>query len=192
MRTKIVLFVYLMACNCVFAYTPQEASRLLAERKMSSDSRAHFYNAVYYGNYELCKLFIDANNIDINRKHLGMTYLLTAILEHHQSIALLLLKSGADPRINSLQNGKSLFYAVRNNQTLVVREILKYPDINIKRQRQLFRLPLITTARIHKNGVMEEMLVNYKKQYEATHSKDSAPTNQASPSDTDRYRNDYI
>ena len=82
----------------------------------------------------------------------------------------MLLEKGADPRIKSIDGGNALFYAVKNGQTDVVAKILETPGIDIKKQRQLFRLPLKTTAK--RNGYTEiyNMLVKYEQEQQNTNS----------------------
>lgn len=145
----------------------EQASRELFSRGYNASSPAQFYIAINSKNYELCKLFVDAKQIDLNKRYMGMPYLLLATYNNSPKLAYILLKNGADPRIKSIDGGSSLFYAVKNGQTQVVEEMLKTEGMNINRHRMLFRVPLITTAKRNGYIEIEQMLVNYKKEYEA-------------------------
>lgn len=145
------------------AYTQQEAINTLNSKRIKPDSQAMLFTAVVNGDIELTKLFIEAKQIDLNKRYMGTTYLVQAVYNKNNEIALLLLENGADPRIKTVDGGSALFYAVKNGQADVVEKILETPGIDIKRQRMFFRLPLKTTAK-RKYPEIYEMLVKYEEQ----------------------------
>ena len=159
----VILGLLVFTGHCANAYTQQEAINILKTKKIQPDSQAMLFNAVVNGDIELTKLFIDAKQIDLNKRYMGIPYLVQALYNKNNEIALLLLENGADPKIKTIDGGNALFYAVKNGQADVVEKILETPGIDIKRQRMFFRLPLKTTAK-RKYPQIYEMLVKYEEQ----------------------------
>ena len=159
----VILGLLVFTGHCANAYTQQEAINILNTKKIQPDSQAMLFNAVVNGDIELTKLFIDAKQIDLNKRYMGIPYLVQALYNKNNEIALLLLENGADPKIKTIDGGNALFYAVKNGQADVVEKILETPGIDIKRQRMFFRLPLKTTAK-RKYPEIYEMLVKYEEQ----------------------------
>ena len=155
------LFIFTGMAAC--AYTQQEAITILNGKGLKPDSEAMLFNSVVNGNIELTQLFIDAKQIDLNKRYMGIPYLVQALYNKNNQIALLLLENGADPRIKTVDGGSALFYAVKNGQADVVAKILETPGIDIKRQRMFFWIPLKTTAK-RKYPEIYEMLVKYEEQ----------------------------
>ena len=164
------VFIFLSINLSALAYTQSEAIEKLQAQNVKADSPAYLINAITRGDEEQVKLFMDANLIDVNKRYCGTPFLLYAVIYKKEKIALMLLEKGADPRIKSIDGGNALFYAVKNGQTDVVAKILETPGIDIKKQRQLFRLPLKTTAK--RNGYTEiyNMLVKYEQEQQNTNS----------------------
>lgn len=147
------------------AYTQQEAIQKLQDMKQNPQSRIWFDYYIQNGVMDLVKLYVEAGQIDLNKKYMGMTYFFHAVYTKNPDIAIYLVEQGADPTIKTSDGGSPLFFAVKNGQTEVVRKILETPNINLKRQRMLFRLPLKTTAKRHHYDEIYNMLVNYEEKY---------------------------
>lgn len=162
MKQLLILFALLIFGMPALAYSQSEASDKLAEKLIPTDNIAFFMNAINKKDYEVCQLFIDLKTIDLDKKAYGSYPLTFAIVRNSPQIAELLLKSGAKPHF------PDLFFATKKGYTGVVQEILKTPDLNIKRERPFFRVPLITTAHNKGNKEIEEMLINYKNKYESS------------------------
>ena len=173
MMKKVFISIFVVFCciSRVFALTQDEASDKLAKKGLNADNHAQFmYCIVNEKDYEAVELFAIAQKVDVNQLYFGNSPLVHSLYTKQPEIAMVLLKHGADPKTPRLGAGSALYFAVKYGYTDVVREMLKDPNLNIKRERMLFRKPYAKTA--HNNGYfeIEKMLIEHQKQYEAAHS----------------------
>lgn len=104
---------------------------------------------------------------DFKSKHLGSPLVFLAVYNQLDEPASYMIQNGAYNELDKNYKKYVLFYAVKNNLTETVSEILKAdPDANIKRARLFFRAPLITTARRNENDEMVDMLTEHLNQFE--------------------------
>lgn len=104
---------------------------------------------------------------DFKSKKFGAPIIFFAINNKLDEPAAYMIRNGAYETLDKNYKNYVLFYAVKNNLTETVSEILKAnPDADIKRARLLFRLPLITTAKRHDNDEMVDMLTEHLIRFE--------------------------
>ncbi len=170
LKKLLILCLILLVGQSANAYSQQEAVVILKTQNIQPDKPSNLMNAVIKGDIQTSKLLVDANLIDLNKRCFGSTFLVQAIYNKQNNIAIMLLDNGANPQIKTIDGGNALFYAVKNGQTDVVAKILETSKIDIKKQRLLFRLPLKTTAK--RNGYTEiyNMLVKYEQEQQNTNS----------------------
>ena len=161
-KNLVILLTLIFTSLSTNAYTQHEAIKILMDENKEPSSKAILMHAVIEDDIDTVELFIQANQIDLNEKFAGGTYLYMATYYDHPEIALLLLKHGADPRIKTVDGGSALFYAVKNGQTQVVKKMLETDGINIKRHRMFFRAPLKTIAKRNGDTKIYKMLTEYE------------------------------
>lgn len=163
-KNLVILLTLFFTALSANAYTEHEAIKILMDDNKEPSSKSVLMHAVIEDDFDTVKLYVQANQIDLNERFTGVTYLYMAAYYDHPEIALYLLNHGADPRIKTVDGGSALFYAVKNSQTHVVRKMLETDGINIKRHRMFFRAPLKTIAK--RNGDMKiyQMLTEYEKE----------------------------
>lgn len=109
---------------------------------------------------------------DFNSKKLGCPIVFLAINYNLDEPAAYMVRNGAYEQLDKNYKKSVLFYAVKNNLTETVSEILKADsNADIKKARFLFRAPLITIAKRHENDEMVEMLTEHLEQFEAAKTK---------------------
>lgn len=159
-----ILCLCLIAVPC-YAISQEDSYDLLISRGINPCSDSAFFVAVTQGDYGTAKLFVDAKQVDLNKRYSGIPYLAMSVYKKHPDIAMYLLENGADPNLKSIDGLSALFYAVKHDETKLVRKMLETPNMNIRRHRMLFRLPLTVTAKRHNNIEIYSMLVDYDRIY---------------------------
>lgn len=170
---KILILLYITFAFSVstYALTPDEASDKLAQRLISANDHSLFmYYVINQKDYETVKLFVEAKKVDINQYYCGSSPLSYALYYKQPEKAMLMLKNGADPKTQKKGAYSALYLAVKYGYTDIVREMLKDPNLNIKKERMFFRIPYVVTARNKGFTEIEQMLIEHQKQYDASHS----------------------
>lgn len=147
------------------AYTQQEAIQKLQDMRLNPKSVGLFCNFVNRGKFDFVKLYVEAGQIDLNKRYSGSTYLIQAVFTKNPDIAIYLMENGADPEIKTKDGGSALFFAVKNGQTDVVRKILEKPNMNLKKQEILCRFKMKTIAKRRHYDEIYKMLVDYEEKY---------------------------
>lgn len=166
----VVLVILTAFISPAKALSPDEASDKLAERLLTASSHQQFmYYLINKKDYETVKLFVEAGKVDLNQTYCGLSPLVYALSYKRPDIALLLLEHGANPKTEKIGGYSALYLAVKYGYTEVVREMLKDPNLNIKRERMFFRLPYVKTA--HNKGYteIEQMLIEHQRKYDLAH-----------------------
>lgn len=147
------------------AYTQQEAIQKLQDMKQDPKSKMLFNYYIQNGKMDLVKLYVEAGQIDLNKKCCGCTHLTHAVFNKNPDIAIYLIEHGADPEIKTSDGGSALFWAVKNGQTDLVRKILEKPNMNLKKQEVLCRFKMKTIAKRRHYDEIYKMLVDYEEKY---------------------------
>ena len=147
------------------AYTQQEAIQKLQDMKQDPKSKMLFNYYIQNGKMDLVKLYVEAGQIDLNKRSGGFTHLVYAVYTKNPSIAIYLIENGANPTLKTIDGISPLFMAVKNGQTDVVRKILETPNLNLKKQNAWLSPKFTTRAKRRHYDEIYKMLVDYEEKY---------------------------
>ena len=85
-KLLVILGLFIFTGMAACAYTQQEAITILNGKGLKPDSEAMLFNSVVNGNIELTQLFIDAKQIDLNKRYMGIPYLVQALYNKNNQI----------------------------------------------------------------------------------------------------------